>query len=772
MARHHALLEGAIGAHGGHVFHVVGDGFCSVFDDARRCARGGARCAARAAPRKLGRGRPGTRADGLAYGNGGGARRRLRRLAHARARAARGRGRARRTDAALRRPPRAAFATALPKGTTLRDLGVHKLRGLAETENIFELVAADLPSAFPPLRVEDVAASSAAPLQQLVRGRLVGRADEAQLLRQHWDNAQQARGHLVLAVRRARRGEDATGAGPDRARAEERRDHPARRLLRVRGDDAVHAVRRGLPRVDAPAERRSSCARRSAPRRPRSPSSRRRSRPSSTRSSPTRRCRRARSACASSTTPRGFCARWRRRRGLLLFIDDVHWADQGTLSLLHYLLRHLRDDRVLVLAAYREIELDRAHPLASALVEWNRERLATRVALGRLSRADTSALLSTLFGIESVSDDFVVRAVPRDRRQSVLHRGGHQVADRAGPDLPRGGSLGAQGDCTSSRSRRASRKRSAGGSTRLGEPTVDALRIAAALGKIFPFRELRGRVHRDRGCAARCARRSERGAAHSREHRRLGRHAFRRRRQLRLHPRQDPRSALRGAESDPPPPAASAHRRNARKAVRRGATTARGAARADEHAQDLAHHFMHAGELAKSLDYSRRAARDAERVFAHDEALEFLEQAREAAEALQRAGRAASRSTKQMGDIHEARGTTQPAVASYERALADGDGSRGARGAQRQDRNHVLQRRRSARAALPRGGARDARSRDADERARRRDGVDGPLLPLSHRAPQSDRVSPARAGARRAARRRRRRSRSSIRFWPARTSIC
>src|SRR6185436_17412734 len=93
-------------------------------------------------------------------------------------------------------------------------------------------------------------------------------------------------------------------------------------------------------------------------------------------------------------------------RGLLMFLDDVQWADQGTLSLLHYLLRRLRNERVLVLAAYREIELDRTHPLASALVEWNRERLATRIPLGRLSRADTSRLLATLFGVDSVSDEF------------------------------------------------------------------------------------------------------------------------------------------------------------------------------------------------------------------------------------------------------------------------------------------------------------------------------------------------------------------------------
>jgi class 3 adenylate cyclase len=38
LARHNALLQGAIGAHRGHVFQVLGDGFCSAFEDA-----GGAR---------------------------------------------------------------------------------------------------------------------------------------------------------------------------------------------------------------------------------------------------------------------------------------------------------------------------------------------------------------------------------------------------------------------------------------------------------------------------------------------------------------------------------------------------------------------------------------------------------------------------------------------------------------------------------------------------------------------------------------------------------
>ena len=159
------------------------------------------------------------------------------------------------------------------------------------------------------------------------------------------------------------------------------------------------------------------------------------------------------------------------------------------MSLLHYLLRHLRDDRVLILAAYREIELDRAHPLASALVEWNRERLATRVALGRLSRVDTSALLSTLFGTESVSDDFV-SALYRETEgnpffieeviKSLIEQGQiYREQDRWQRNEMH--ELAIPQSVKEAIGRRLSR---------LSEPTVDALRTAAALGKIFPFREL------------------------------------------------------------------------------------------------------------------------------------------------------------------------------------------------------------------------------------------------------------------------------------------
>ena len=365
------------------------------------------------------------RAHGPAYRQRGGARRRLLSLADARAHAARRRGRTRRADAALvgrrGRGPRVRCRPEPRCATSART----SCAASPSRRRIYQFVAPDLPSEFPPLRSRTALRRPSAPLHAIGARRSSSAAPrERSTCGSSGTVAQQARGQLVLLSGEPGVGKTPPGAGPGRARAAERRDRPARRLLRVRGDDALPAVRGGVPRMDALAKCRAACGTRSARPRPRSPSSRRRSRRSSARSrqrdavarrrapAPLRQCR---------TVPR---SRWPPGRGLLLFIDDMHWADQGTLSLLHYLLRHLRNDRVLVLAAYREVELDRTHPLAAALVDWNRERLATRVALGRLSRADTGALLAALFGMRPRLRRVRRRAVPRDRGQSVLHRGG------------------------------------------------------------------------------------------------------------------------------------------------------------------------------------------------------------------------------------------------------------------------------------------------------------------------------------------------------------
>src|SRR5215213_6038282 len=59
-------------------------------------------------------------------------------------------------------------------------------------------------------------------------------------------------------------------------------------------------------------------------------------------------------------------------RPLLLVLEDLHDADKGTLDLLTHLARSLRDSRLLIVGTYRDVEVDRAHPLSGALAELRR----------------------------------------------------------------------------------------------------------------------------------------------------------------------------------------------------------------------------------------------------------------------------------------------------------------------------------------------------------------------------------------------------------------
>jgi tetratricopeptide (TPR) repeat protein len=358
-----------------------------------------------------------------------------------------------------------------------------------------------------------------------------------------------------------------------------------------------------------------------------------------------------------------FIARVAADRGALLFIDDLHWADQGTLSLLHYLMRQLRNDRVLVLAAYREVELDRRHPLAKALVEWNRERLATRLALARLSHADTAALLGALFGTKTVSGEFV----------DVVYReteGNPFFIEEAVKSLVEQGHVYRDGEAWARKEIHElalpqSVKEAIGRRLdRLADETVDALRTAAALGKRFSFRELAAASPGDEdtlldaldhAVAAQLVRAD--GSSSK------GDDVF-------AFTHDKIREVLN--EEANPIRRRRLHQRIGEALERLYGVDAGAAAGDDEHAHDLAHHFMQAGDLVRSLGYARRAARNATRVFAHDEALAFLGQAREAAEALKQADTLVDLD-EAMGDVHNERGTMLHAVECYRRSIAGTD---------------------------------------------------------------------------------------------------
>jgi predicted ATPase len=94
------------------------------------------------------------------------------------------------------------------------------------------------------------------------------------------------------------------------------------------------------------------------------------------------------------------------RAPLLLVLEDAHWADGGTLSLLCHLARRTRRQRVMIVATYREVELDATHPLHEVLLDLDRRNLATRLKLFRLGREGTHDMLAALFA-EEITPEFL-----------------------------------------------------------------------------------------------------------------------------------------------------------------------------------------------------------------------------------------------------------------------------------------------------------------------------------------------------------------------------
>jgi tetratricopeptide (TPR) repeat protein len=99
----------------------------------------------------------------------------------------------------------------------------------------------------------------------------------------------------------------------------------------------------------------------------------------------------------------GFLAALGAEAPLAVVLDDLHWADSASLELLLYLARRAAGDRVLLVGTYRDIEVNRQHPLEAALGELVRERLVEEVSLRGLSPAGTAALVGAHFGLEEVS---------------------------------------------------------------------------------------------------------------------------------------------------------------------------------------------------------------------------------------------------------------------------------------------------------------------------------------------------------------------------------
>ena len=64
---------------------------------------------------------------------------------------------------------------------------------------------------------------------------------------------------------------------------------------------------------------------------------------------------------------------------VLLVLEDLHWADGSTRDLLRFLLRNIRDERLLIVATLRSDDLHRRHPLMRLLSELGRSNRVDRL---------------------------------------------------------------------------------------------------------------------------------------------------------------------------------------------------------------------------------------------------------------------------------------------------------------------------------------------------------------------------------------------------------
>ncbi|HYV10852.1 MAG TPA: protein kinase [Pyrinomonadaceae bacterium] len=336
-----------------------------------------------------------------------------------------------------------------------------------------------------------------------------------------------------------------------------------------------------------------------------------------------------------------------RRQSLLFYADDLHWADRGTLWLLGHLLRQLRNERVLILGAYRETELDRAHPLAKALVDWNRERLTTRIMLRRFNESETSDQLDALLG-EHVSGEFAV-AVHRETEGNPF------FVEEVLKALIERGSVRRE----SGRWRRCdmdqmlipqSVKEAIGNRLdRVSENCNDVLRICAILGKVFTFEELTAAAEQnedtlldalDEAVGAQLIAAGS-GDSFSFTHDKIREVLYEelnpiRRRRLHRH-------VAEGLEQR--------------------------CTRSQCAVEKLAHHYIQAGDHQRGLKYAKQAAAEAARVFAFDEAIAAYGRARDCAEALGLTEEQLAQE-EAIGKAFMLHGETILAAEHFERALA------------------------------------------------------------------------------------------------------
>ena len=88
-----------------------------------------------------------------------------------------------------------------------------------------------------------------------------------------------------------------------------------------------------------------------------------------------------------------------RRRGCLLFLDDLHWADPDTLAILEYLTQNISSEPIVCVGTLRPDEGPDTQGLVHALVA---QRAASTIELANLATTDVAAMARACLAVDEL----------------------------------------------------------------------------------------------------------------------------------------------------------------------------------------------------------------------------------------------------------------------------------------------------------------------------------------------------------------------------------
>lgn len=187
----------------------------------------------------------------------------------------------------------------------------------------------------------------------------------------------------------------------------------------------------------------------------------------------------------------GFLAEIALRAPLIFMVDDLHAADETSLSLFHFLARQTRTTPLILLATYREdIPSIKSKPFGLLLNALYRERLGVQIGIERLQVDEVRSIINSILGRKP--DPLLVQAIfditegnPFFVQEVTQSLQAEKLMERAGGTwhLSRGAKLPIPSRLTELLLERVAN---------LGEKAEITLTAGAVLGREFRFDVLRG----------------------------------------------------------------------------------------------------------------------------------------------------------------------------------------------------------------------------------------------------------------------------------------